>query len=160
MKSCYLWFFLNSRTTFTWYEHKRARRSWWKRFKSVICRYWQIWCTEKMWTKIENTSHKYMCFNLKRHYVQFLNWGGSISRISFPMRHIIYGLIKCPTIKMKLRTMWILLLRWKEGYFWSWCSLSEKLAKIGDFGRSGFESSIEEKISFHEIWLVFGKISS
>ena len=38
-------------------------------------------------------------------------------------------------------------------------SLSKKLAKIGYFDKSGFESSIEEKISLPEIWLVFEKIS-
>ena len=37
--------------------------------------------------------------------------------------------------------------------------LSKKLAKIGYFHKSGFESSIEEKISLPEIWLVFEKIS-
>ena len=37
-------------------------------------------------------------------------------------------------------------------------SLSKKLAKIGYFHKSGFESSIEEEISFSNIWLVFGKI--
>ena len=35
---------------------------------------------------------------------------------------------------------------------------SKKLAKISYFHKSGFESSIEEKISFSNIWLVFGKI--
>ena len=35
---------------------------------------------------------------------------------------------------------------------------SKKLAKIGYFHKSRFESSIEEKISFSYIWLVFGKI--
>ena len=38
-------------------------------------------------------------------------------------------------------------------------SLSKKLAKIGYFDKSGFESSIAEKISLPEIWLVFEKIS-
>ena len=38
-------------------------------------------------------------------------------------------------------------------------SLSKKMAKIGYFDKSGFESSIEEKISLPEIWLVFEKIS-
>ena len=33
------------------------------------------------------------------------------------------------------------------------------MAKIGYLHKSGFESSIEEKISFPNIWLVFGKIS-
>ena len=37
--------------------------------------------------------------------------------------------------------------------------LSKKLAKIGYFDKSGFESSIEEKISLPEIWLVFEKVS-
>ena len=37
--------------------------------------------------------------------------------------------------------------------------LSKNLAKIGYFHKSRFESSIEEKISLPEIWLVFEKIS-
>ena len=38
-------------------------------------------------------------------------------------------------------------------------SLSKKLAKIGDFDKSGLESSIEIEISFSKLWLVLGKIS-
>jgi len=53
-------------------------------------------------------------------------------------------------IKIKFYTIWNLL-QSKGGYFWQYGSLSKKLAKIGYFHKSGFESSIEEEISFSNI---------
>ena len=47
-----------------------------------------------------------------------------------------------------LLKLFYLEMHWKKD-FW----------KIGYFDKSGFESSIEEKISLPEIWLVFEKIS-
>ena len=47
--------------------------------------------------------------------------------------------------------MWILLLRLKGVISRQYYGISKKLAKIGDFDKSEFESSIEEKISLRKI---------